>query len=71
MLILKKKNKVKAGLGILRRIRDLVPTDSLKKGFVPIIQSHFDYYKYKLIYINISHINLSLPKPNTNFLKSV
>ena len=34
---------VKAGLGILRRIRDLVPTDSLKRVFISIIQSHFNY----------------------------
>ena len=36
--------KVKTGLGILRRIRDLVPyIDSLNKVFTSIIQSHFDY----------------------------
>ena len=35
--------KVKKGLGVLRRIRDVVPGDSLIKVFHVTIQPHFDY----------------------------
>ena len=35
--------KVKKGLGVLRRIRDVVPSDSLIKVFNATIQPHFDY----------------------------
>ena len=33
----------KKGLGVLRRIRDVVPSDSLIKVFNATIQPHFDY----------------------------
>ena len=36
-------NKVKKGLGVLRRTRELLPIDSLNQIYKSIIQPHFDY----------------------------